>query len=72
MERRKRYSRKFQRLAEIERSLSAKTATKLLQQIVDSFIAGLLMEEAFEWLAERQELADQIAPECTDPTDGGH
>jgi hypothetical protein len=38
MERTKRYSRKFQRLAEIERSLSAKTATKLLQQIVDSFI----------------------------------
>ncbi len=43
-----------------------------LHQIVDSFIAGLLREEAFEWLAERQKLADQIAPECADPTDGGH
>jgi hypothetical protein len=43
-----------------------------LQQIVDSFIAGLLTEEAFELLAERQKLTDQLAPERTDPTDGGH
>ena len=27
-----------------------------LQQIVDCFIAGLLTEEAFKWLAERQKL----------------
>ena len=30
---------------------------RVLQQIVDSFIAGLLRGEAFEWLAERQKLS---------------
>jgi len=31
-----------------------------LQQVVDSWIAGLITEEAFQWLAERQKTADQI------------
>jgi hypothetical protein len=31
-----------------------------LQQVVDSWIAGLITNEAFEWLAERQETADQV------------
>jgi hypothetical protein len=29
-----------------------------LQQVVDTFIAGLLTNEAFEWLAEQQNRAD--------------
>src|ERR1700681_1009461 len=29
-----------------------------LQQVADSFIAGLLTDEAFEWLAEQQNRAD--------------
>lgn len=32
-----------------------------LQQVVDSFIAGLLTEEAFEWLAEEQRRMDQLS-----------
>ena len=31
-----------------------------LQHVVDSFIAGLLTDEAFEWLAEEQKQLDQI------------
>lgn len=31
-----------------------------LQQVVDSFLAGLLTDEAFEWLAQEQQRADQI------------
>ena len=31
-----------------------------LQQVVDSFLAGLLTDEAFEWLAQQQQQADQI------------
>ena len=31
-----------------------------LQQVVDSFLASLLTEEAFEWLAQEQQRADQI------------
>lgn len=30
-----------------------------LQQVVDSWIAGLITEEPFEWLAERQKIVDQ-------------
>jgi hypothetical protein len=31
-----------------------------LQHVVDSFIAGLLTDEAFVWLAEEQQRLDQI------------
>jgi hypothetical protein len=37
-----------------------------LQQVVDSFIAGLLTDEAFEWLAEEQRRVDQILIESID------
>lgn len=37
-----------------------------LQQVVDSFLAGLLTEEAFEWLAQQQQQADQILLEGID------
>jgi len=37
-----------------------------LQQVVDSFIAGLLTEEAFEWLAEEQRRMDQLLLEEID------
>jgi hypothetical protein len=37
-----------------------------LQQVVDSFIAGLLTDEAFGWLAQEQRRADQILLEGTD------
>jgi hypothetical protein len=30
-----------------------------LQQVVDSFVAGLLSDEAIEWLAQEQHRADQ-------------
>ena len=31
-----------------------------LQQVVDSFLASLLTDEAFQWLAQQQQQADQI------------
>ena len=37
-----------------------------LQQVVDSFIARLLTDEAFEWLAQEQQRADQILLEGID------
>jgi hypothetical protein len=37
-----------------------------LQQVVDSFIAGLLTDEAFEWLAKEQKRVDQILLETID------
>jgi hypothetical protein len=37
-----------------------------LQQVVDSFMAGLLTDEAFEWLAQEQHRADQILLEGMD------
>jgi hypothetical protein len=37
-----------------------------LQQVVDSFMAGLLTDEAFEWLAQEQHRADQILLEEMD------
>lgn len=37
-----------------------------LQQVVDSWIAGLITEEAFEWLSERQKLTDQLGFEGAD------
>ena len=37
-----------------------------LQQVVDSFIAGLLTDEAFEWLAAEEQRADQILLEGFD------
>jgi len=41
-----------------------------LQQVVDSFIAGLLTDEAFEWLAEEQRRMDKILGEGVDPIGG--
>jgi hypothetical protein len=38
-----------------------------LQQVVDSFIAGLLTDEAFEWLAHQEERADQTLLDGIDP-----
>jgi len=38
----------------------------VLQQVVDSFIAGLLTHEAFEWFAHEQHRADQILLEGFD------
>ena len=38
-----------------------------LQQIVDSFIVGLLTEEAFEWLAERQSSRIRLRPNAPTP-----
>ena len=37
-----------------------------LQQTVDSFVASLLTDEAFEWLAQEQHRADQILLEGID------
>ena len=37
-----------------------------LQQVVDSFIAGLLTDEAFDWLAQEQHRVDQILLEGID------
>jgi hypothetical protein len=39
-----------------------------LQQVVDLFIAGLLTEEGFEWLAKQQHRADQDSLHGFDPT----
>jgi hypothetical protein len=38
-----------------------------LQQVVDSFLAGLLTDEAFEWLAEEQRRVDDSLLEGIDP-----
>ena len=43
-----------------------------LKQVVDSFIAGLLTDEAFEWLAEKQQRVDQILLEGIDSIGGMH
>jgi hypothetical protein len=37
-----------------------------MQQVVDSFMAGLLTGEALEWLAQEQHRADQILLEGMD------
>lgn len=37
-----------------------------LQQVVDSFIAGPLTDEAFDWLAQKQHRVDQILLEGID------
>lgn len=37
-----------------------------LQQVVDSIIAGLLTDEAFEWLVAEEQQADQILLEGID------
>jgi hypothetical protein len=41
-----------------------------LQQVVDFFIAGLLTDEAFEWMADEQRRMDQILFEGLDPIGG--
>jgi hypothetical protein len=41
-----------------------------LQQVVDSFIAGLITDEAFEWLAEEQNRVARILLEGVDPVGG--
>jgi len=41
-----------------------------LQHVVDSLIAGLLSDEAFEWLAKQQDRADQILLEGIEPIGG--
>ena len=54
------YAKNAPRNADENRAPACGLFVLALQQIVDSVLAGLLSDEAFEWLAEQQNRADQI------------